>query len=182
MEPVVDEAGLIADDGLSGCEELAPGVGSLAGAGELAGDPEGLGAVAPGGVVPGEGVPLLCGWLESLVPGAVSLAGAGELAGDPEGPGVVAPGGVVPGEGVRLLCGRLESLEPVEAGVDFLGSARRMLTELPAPTSTIRRFSSVNSCDRTMCGMMANTISFSCLCLSSCANRYFNIGSFASPG
>ena len=33
-----------------------------------------------------------------------------------------------------------------------------------------------------MCGVMANTISFSRRCLSSWANKYFRIGTFIKPG
>ena len=60
--------------------------------------------------------------------------------------------------------------------VDGAGCLRRNSIELPVPISITRQFSSVTSRDRTMCGAMANTISFSRRSLLSCAKRYLRIG------
>ena len=88
-----------------------------------------------------------------------SGAGAWPLGGAPDGGAV--------GDGAALVLAE---------------SVRRTVTELPAPRSTSRKSWSVTSCARTMCGVMAKIISFSCLCLSSCAKKYFSIGTFKRPG
>src|ERR1019366_1614363 len=70
------------------------------------------------------------------------------------------------------------------AGAEAAGAGTflRNSIALPVPTSICRRFSSVISGARTICGVMANIISFSVCCLLSCANRYFSRGSLLIHG
>ena len=65
------------------------------------------------------------------------------------------------------------------AGTDSLNLSPMLLF---VPTSTRRRSSSVTSSARTMCGVMAKTISFSWRSLFSWAKRYPKIGILASHG
>src|SRR5207253_11260805 len=53
---------------------------------------------------------------------------------------------------------------------------------LAVPTCSARWFSSLSPCPRTMCGIRSKTISFSLCSVLVCENRYFRIGTWASPG
>jgi hypothetical protein len=77
---------------------------------------------------------------------------------------------------------------PVPAGAAafaascFAGAFRRSSVEEPVPTSMARKFSSVISLARMMCGVMAKTISSSRFSRLSCANRYLRMGILLTQG
>src|SRR5258706_11430589 len=69
-----------------------------------------------------------------------------------------------------------------ELGGTFFASFRRSPIALAVPISIRRKFSSVTSSARKICGVMTKTISLSRRCLSSWPKRYFKMGIFASHG
>src|SRR5262249_45735604 len=137
---------------------VAPGVCWLAGVAD-----EGFAAPAgPAGVALG-----VCGLA------GVAAAGRGAAEGD---------AGVAPGVWALAGVAAAGRLAPAGAAGDFAAASclgcgfRRNSVEEPVPTSIARRFSSVTSFARTMCGVMAKTISSSIRSRLSCAKRYLRMG------
>src|SRR5882762_1351563 len=89
---------------------------------------------------------------------------------------------VVAGGVCRPAEPRAGVLGVAELGGVFFTSFRRSPIALAVPMSIRRKFSSVTSSARKICGVMAKTISLSRRSLFSWPKRYFKMGIFANHG